>query len=339
MVRFYLTFVFILSISVSVFAKVLRVNNQETSNPEQNTFASLEEAYSYAVSGDTLYIEGSNISYGSLTIEKKIVLIGPGYFLSENEGETFHKQNAQVNRINFSNGSSGAKVFGLSVSAGFSPRLNINVDNIGIFGCYFPGSTILFSVSNLNDIVIHGCFFTDFPFSFGFNIAPPQNYLISNNIFQKGFLIKDNNSGTIVNNVIGESTFNVGLNSTVQIHNNILLGEDESEAVFPDGGGSNVSYNISVAGQFGNENGNQSNVTAQDIFILGETTSDSQYMVREGGPADGTGKDGEDLGPFGGVKPYKLSGVPDLPVVYDFSTSGFGTPEDQLPVQIKVRAK
>jgi len=82
MKRFIFTSIFLLGISLLSYSKVIRVNNLEPTNSEQNTYNNLQDAYNSAVSGDTLYIEGSNISYGSLSISKRLVFLGPGFFLS-----------------------------------------------------------------------------------------------------------------------------------------------------------------------------------------------------------------------------------------------------------------
>src|SRR6476620_10631294 len=37
-----------------------------------------------ATAGDTIHLEGSSIDYTNVTITKKLVIIGPGYFLNEN---------------------------------------------------------------------------------------------------------------------------------------------------------------------------------------------------------------------------------------------------------------
>lgn len=170
------------------------------------------------------------------------------------------------------------------------------------------------------------------------SFQPPKNFLLSNNIVEGNFsMIKDNSAGTITNNLFRGNTFWTGTNANLQIYNNILLGTNVTNVTMPDQSGSNISHNISVSTQFPNTNNNQPNTTEADIFLTGENTLDGKYRIRSNGPADKKGKDGVDIGPFGGPRPYKLSGLPDLPVIYDLSSSGFGTPDGKLPVTIKAR--
>ena len=47
-------------------------------------FRDLQSAHDAASAGDTLYVRGSSVTYtGDLTLEKQLVIIGPGYFLHE----------------------------------------------------------------------------------------------------------------------------------------------------------------------------------------------------------------------------------------------------------------
>lgn len=320
-------------------AKVIRVNNQEPTNTEQSTYNNLQDAYNSAVSGDTLYIEGSETSYGSLAISKRLVFIGTGFLLSENTGLSANKLESTVHQFTFSNGSSGSKVHGLRFSTSSLSRISMSVGDLEISNCYFgSGADIIFSVDNLNDIVVQSNFFVGGnPLSISNLRSPPLNLIFSNNIVEGNFSLLNQTTGIITNNVFTGNTFNVGVNSNLQIHNNILLGTTTNNVVLPETS-SNVSHNISVSAQFPNSNSNQPNTVAADIFITGDNTSDGKYKIREGGPADGTGRNGADIGPFGGARPYNLSGLAGIPVVFDFSTDGFGNSEKKLPITVKVRS-
>jgi hypothetical protein len=59
-------------------------------------------------------------------------------------------------------------------------------------------------------------------------------------------------------------------------------------------------------------------------------------MLSENSPAKGAGSNGTDIGPFGGPDPYRLSGLPNLPNIYELSSGGLVT-GDELPVQIKIK--
>ncbi|MEJ8802779.1 hypothetical protein [Pontibacter sp. H249] len=120
------------------------------------------------------------------------------------------------------------------------------------------------------------------------------------------------------------------------MHNNILLGTNTSEVVLP-APQSSITHNIAALSQFGTENNNQANVAPTNIFIGGESP-DGQYQIKENGPADNTGRNGVDIGAFGGPAPYRLSGIPNIPHIYELTTDGFATEAGELKVQIKVNA-
>lgn len=339
MKRLIFTSIFLLGISLVSFSKVIRVNNMEPTNSEQNSYNNLQDAYNSAVSGDTLYIEGSGNTYGSLTISKRLVFTGAGFFLSENSGLSANKLESIVHQFTFSNGSSGSKVLGLKFSTSSLSRISMSVGNLEISNCYFRlGANIVFSVDNLENIVVQSNFFVGGnPLSISSLRSPPLNLVFSNNIVEGNFSLLNQTTGIITNNFFMGNTFSVGTNSNLQIHNNILIGTSSTNVVLPETS-SNISHNISVSDQFPNSNNNQPNTVAADIFITGDNTTDGKYQIREGGPADGKGRNGADIGPFGGARPYKLSGLPGIPVVYDFSTDGFGNTDGKLPITVKVKS-
>jgi hypothetical protein len=86
---------------------------------------------------------------------------------------------------------------------------------------------------------------------------------------------------------------------------------------------------------------NGSNNTAfantSDLYT-GTGSTDGKWQIKAGSVYKNAGSDGTDPGPFGGSNPYVLSGVPPIPVIYEISTTGYGSQADGLPVTIKVRA-
>src|SRR5690606_11236363 len=85
MKKIYLSTLILLCFHSSVvFGTVFRVNNQLRSDPAQRIFSTLEEAHNFANPGDTLMVEGSPLEYENVTFTKRLVVIGTGYFLSEN---------------------------------------------------------------------------------------------------------------------------------------------------------------------------------------------------------------------------------------------------------------
>ena len=90
-----LTTSFIVCMAMTAQSATFRVNNVDPSAP----YASIEDAVEVALEGDTIMVEGSSTSYGDVTINKRVVLIGPGYWLRENGIETETGYSAMVKTL------------------------------------------------------------------------------------------------------------------------------------------------------------------------------------------------------------------------------------------------
>ena len=79
-----LTFLLLCLCYISTYANCWRLNNNPAINADFRTFA---EAHDAAAAGDTIYVEGNGneAHYGNIQISKKLIIIGPGYFLNEND--------------------------------------------------------------------------------------------------------------------------------------------------------------------------------------------------------------------------------------------------------------
>ena len=100
------------------FAGKHRVNN----NPEMSAeFTDIQAAINASSPGDTLYIEGSHYvyEYSSIVVDIPLTILGPGYFLEENDSTTVDKLSAQIDAsFVFSEGASGSKLSGLYLNNG-----------------------------------------------------------------------------------------------------------------------------------------------------------------------------------------------------------------------------
>ena len=86
--------------AVSANATVWRVNN--TPNVDAD-FSSLSTAVNDAsvLPFDTLYVEGSNSSYGTSGVTKPLILIGSGYFLAENDSTQANRLPSMIQYLEF----------------------------------------------------------------------------------------------------------------------------------------------------------------------------------------------------------------------------------------------
>ena len=70
-----LLLIFLVTLSATSEAAIIRVDNRPGRPAD---FPDLGAAISKAQAGDTIYIAGSDITYGSVVLTKRLNLIGPG---------------------------------------------------------------------------------------------------------------------------------------------------------------------------------------------------------------------------------------------------------------------
>ncbi|HNX85882.1 MAG TPA: hypothetical protein PKN12_03045 [Bacteroidales bacterium] len=314
----------------NIQAAIWRVNN----NPGINAnFTSFTAAQNVASNGDTLYFEGSPVSYGDITITKPLVIIGPGYFLTENLQTQANPVSAQFGTVNFNAGSSGSILCG-SVVEGV---INIKVGNILLKGNYCKNDISLINTTSFSNIyVIKNYIVEDDYSSVGIHVAQGSlqinNIVICNNYITGSNRCIDlpNNCNCIISNNVLINSMNV-YNSIVS--NNIQKTGNQTL-------NNNYYYNnIGSGTQFPSGNGNQQSIDMANVFVgaTGNST-DGQWQLKEYSPAIGAGNDGLDCGMFGGTDPYVLSGMPDIPSIYQIIMPTSGNTNTGINVTVKAKS-
>lgn len=327
-------FLFICLGFITANATSWRVNNNPAIDAD---FSDITAAIAAAGEGDTLYIEGSQYNYGDVTLDKPLVLIGPGYFLTENDSTQANQSSAMIDQFTIDPAAAGSTVYGLEFydwvyidASNIIFSRNWMVDNHNI-DCWFAGS---------NDIM---------------NVVITQNYLsninggnklanglvISNNYVRTDISVGANQSAIIYNNVVGKtiSAYNSVVKNNINTSNSAVFGG------YYDGGNNIWEYNIADFLKWGVPPGvgNIGGIAPIDIFVdydgsLGYS-SDGKWQLKEGSIAIGYGEDGMDCGIFGGTSPYILSGMAPVPHIYEAIVPVSGSAASGLPVTIKVKAQ
>ena len=328
----------IMLISVSVQANVWRVNNRSGVDAD---FTSIMQAHqsSLVQNGDTLYVEGSSASHGDVTLSKKLVIIGPGYFLAENPETQADHNPAVMTTLTLNPGSEGSIIKGCKMQ-----NVIINASDIIFKSNRVKNTAVSKSVElggNINNIIIRNNYIHQSWTAQGSKTIAAEengtnNVLIQNNYIFMGstlstrfsLFLLDGFSGEIVNNMI----YGNAIVNNTQFHNNIFRRGSFSAD------NTNITHNIANEDQFGNQNGNQQNVDMDDVFVdpNGEST-DGKWQLSPASPAIGAGIGGTDIGIFGGEYPYRLSGLPRIPSIYEINhTINY---EDQtLEVEFSVKS-
>ncbi|SHI88157.1 hypothetical protein SAMN05444280_10796 [Tangfeifania diversioriginum] len=339
------TFLAATFVITTLHAKIVYLNNNlESPIISENVFINWSDAYAAVSDGDTIYVTGSNINYGDVTIDKPLTLIGPGYYLDQKMETQINKRPANFGGIILASGSNNSKIVGIVCPSGGSYEgifLDDGIDNITIESCFIPRIDIEDDDGTVyNNIQIKKCYIWRAGLQSGtgsYDNGICTNLVFSNNLVVGTMRVPGGSDGVIIHNLFMDNNLYFGSDSNLEISNNIYLNEDEDDFTIQPLPDVSVHHNVSLTGAFGNENDNFS-APQSTLFISGSDVpdTDAQYQLSENSPAKGAGTDGTDIGPFGGPDPYRLSGLPNLPNIYELSTGGFVS-GDEMSVQIKIK--
>lgn len=309
-------------------AKIWRVSNAGL----PADFTTIQGAHdaSTVLAGDTLHIEPSSVSYGALVSTKKLVILGPGYFLNENSSQQANPATATIDIFTLNAGSEGTIISGLTIST--TQANHINTGNLTVSRNKFAGSIYLTGGHGYSNVIISGNYGINLISSDGSSADLITNVFILNNyLANASFNIQF--SGVIANNIFSHQGNTA---SYFLIKNNICINTDGS--IVYNGNFNTISNNLSAGGVgFPVGNGNQNNVNMATVFVgVTGNSTDGQWQLKTGSPAIGAGLSGEDCGIFGGNTPYHLSGLPKIPSVY-LLTAPANSNGPTLPVTISVK--
>lgn len=314
MVRSFTLLLLAMALSMTVTAAKWRVNNSGV--PANFTSVQVAVDSPGVLSGDTVYLESSVISYGTLTLTKTLVLIGPGYFLGENDSTQANKASAIVGTTNFNGGSEGSVITGITFnSLVFAQTNNLLFKRNSIFSfyCQANGSNIAIVQNYIGSLWI---------------VDGSQNIIISNNIFSMldagnyCLYMYGASSATITNNIFQDNQ--IVANSTYR--NNISTAPaGYSKDVFSSSN-STIENNIGASTQYASFTGNLSNVDMSTVFACWADctgySTDGRWILKSGSPALGYGYGSVDCGVYGGATPYVKSGLPTVPAIWLLDVNG-----------------
>ncbi|RMH71727.1 MAG: hypothetical protein D6675_06025 [Gemmatimonadetes bacterium] len=332
-----LFFAFIAPASATIW-----VVNSNPGSPDAD-FVTLQEAHDGANAGDTLYVMGSPVNYGALDLSKTLYIYGPGYFLAENPETRADIATAKTEYISFHETSSGSMLMGLDING---------------FVRFWTNDIIL----QRNMIVTDGYTYDrDYIIGTGLNVSNIlilQNYIRNTSDYggcAPTIWLGNQNSDIIIRNNYIERGLTEGREAlispsgaeSITIEHNVFLGSISvynatfRHNILRDGEfwASNciVTHNIGNSTQFGSDDGNQSNVDMNTVFINAGST-DGRWQLAEGSPALDAGENGVDIGMFGGSTPYVLSGITPMPSVYFFDAPPIVGPQTDLNIRVKIKS-
>ena len=321
MKKFRLILFLLLAAAWGVEAATITVSN-DPDNPGQ--YDDLQAAVDAASAGDTIII---NKGYyrESINLMKKLVFIGPGIASVERLG-SICSGCARLDRFTIRKEASGSSFIG--VDAGFS--IQNDVDDILIENCNIDR----ISLNNNNDnnqqnILVSNSLISSRIYLYRSG-SEQNNFIFSNNIIQVADITGDNSLTDIEGRVIFKN--NIFLQNGTELFDRIkglVLENNIFYSAEPQGCNQctflhNLTFdndNNNLIGE-ASENPNsvgEGNIIGQDPKFVNINqitfTNQNDYNLQSGSPAIGAGKDGTDIGIYGGSYPWNIEVATIVPVV------------------------
>ncbi|MFB6320202.1 hypothetical protein [Saccharicrinis sp. FJH54] len=319
---FFTSFIFSFIFLTHSYGTKWRVNNTAGIDADFTTFKAAHDA---ASPGDTLMFEGSNLAYGDEdTLSKKLIIIGPGYFLGENEIGNDNILPAELGVLYIDSAGRGSVIMGMSILGGFD-ALRVDASDLIIERNRINGSVAFCYEKPVQNVVVSKNYLAEIDTRWSSETLFATGLIITNNIVTSVIGFNNKTTATITNNVSGG---HINANNSV-IKNNVsayLVARD----------GSTYQYNV-VVHDAPVGIGNIGNVAWDDIFVTAETSTDGEFVLSETSVAKEAGESSADCGAFGGDDPYILSGLPPMPFIYNVEIPATAT--GSLVVKINARSQ
>ncbi|MFM1999419.1 MAG: hypothetical protein RL204_1366 [Bacteroidota bacterium] len=318
-------------------ATIRTVNNQSGSDAD---FTSITSAMGASLDGDTIYIQPSPTIYGSITVTKRLVIMGAGH------NPNFSLYNSALDIVTFGNNSSNSIFKGLNI-AQITTTNSTTVNNLLFSGCFltnYNGNPIALNSGVYNNWIFEGNIIK----SYGTNIN--ISGLGSNAIFRNNYISSTVASTTLTNipsgtifdhNIISQfftssaSSTGVGFGTNVYFSNNIITTQAStnygasyscSQCTFDN----NILWNYSSAYLDVPGSNNLVNVDPDfNAFVWDNNYSyNNDFHVAADSPATNAATDGTDIGIYGGIFNFNPFGIDGgTPHIVDFSLESSTVPQ------------
>lgn len=326
------------------FATIRTVSNDPAQPAQFSTFAAAQSA---SVDGDTIYIQGSPFQYTTLTVTKRLVIVGSGFAPNNSSAQPTNVANILLSRNGVAN-ASGSTIMGL-LSGQISPEgSSLACDNITLLRNRFFNSTIALTLNNNASgtyskgwVIVNNIFQGRVDGGASISSSSPLNILFANNIFV-GQSINGFNSATVIidhNVFVGVSgagasgSVLAGMYNVV-VTNNVFsrslgLVLDPSPSVVYCTFNNNLSNLTTIANptfynpatdfanfvaSIGGSNTGSGNIIGQNPLFTLNANPDAystldNYRLQATSPGKNAGNDGTDLGIYGGSYPFPSGGA------------------------------
>lgn len=298
---------------------------------------SLKDTINAYPAGTTFYVHPGNYG-GGFAINKKVNIIGMGYFLDGSFGSTYIGS-----AITLNSGASGSLISGLEINGDifvYGDDMIIEKNKVKWMIVGKSGES-----NYRQNIIIRNNFVTEYMNIYGHNVN------VYNNIIKRIYYLYG--TGIYITN----NTFDIGLTgqdygfftSTAEdwyVDNNILGGGKNTTLGKYVSGLASFSYNVYgdrySSGAFNGADATNILVNRNSIFLgyptnPGGLKPDARAMLAPNSPARGAGRDDTDAGAFGGENPFILGGVPNLPQIYHLKVQSPVSQGGTMLIELKAK--
>lgn len=311
--------------------------------------------------GDTLYVEPGHVESGnSFAISKQLTIIGPGYFLAENNINTMNSNDAVfTNNVNLA--ASAIKVSGCRFES-----IQITASSIEIERCYIRTLNI---TSENTGLIVRDCLIRDH-----INMSGQigvYSALVENNIIEgyvEGSIVINRGTYYWRNSIFRNNT--IFHNSTdfvmrqmngCQIYNNIIINDNRGytttttnqivdtvwyrDRVFSDMIDCDIHHNILSCSTNASYQNCLFRKYWEDVLVgNGSSTGiEGRFMHIANGIAVGAGVGGSTVGAYGSVKgstPYRPAGIPQYrPYIYDANIDQTPSSNNTINASFKIKVQ
>ncbi|WP_417200270.1 hypothetical protein [Bizionia sp.] len=322
-------------------------NNPFIDDSPSHVYTTFAAAIAGASNGDIIMIQPSSTTYGNITVNKGVTVLGMGHAPELNNGEASSAGNITVTANN-------VKISGLHV-IGYIITGN-NVNNLLIENCAIAVGIYANSIGN-EDITIRGNVIKNLIY-LNATLTNSTNITITNNLIQN---IGNNglqyfNDTTIFNNnvIVADQTafqWSIFLNpNNLVCQNNIWVFTANNQAIVDQNGGTPIIHNNSLTYHYGtqtiadlNGTGNFNNQNPFFVSIPANNplwAATNNYNLGSSSVGNDAGTDGNDVGIFNGYYDFDVRGYPtELPYLTEMSIFNNMVPAGtSLNVNLKANA-
>lgn len=313
--------------------------------------------------GDTLYVEPGHVEYAKLTLNKQLIIIGPGFLFDDNNINSMNPTPASFSGVQYGTGieitAVGTKIIGCCISH----EVEIKANNVELEGCLLNGGVEMGRIGS----TIRGCFFNNCNLSSNsYHIATTETALIENNIINGtiGGYYQDNCWYNCVfrNNVVVTShTGHIfGSLNNCEVYNNIIINTSNGYTTQTVNQITDTTWNrnktidhytsCNIHNNIFSSTSNTNflncvfNAAVENVLIWYNANSEEEkYKHIANGPAVGAGVNGTTCGAYGqvnGGRAYQPAGIPQYrPYIYDANIDETPSSSNTINASFKIKVQ